>query len=495
MANFHEISNTRLSDDVFEAERESVLQSWSTGANVDFDAAVTRQTELSDAKRFSVALAHADDTNTTLLQPRAGVALLREHTALMEGLTPYCDVLPTTIDAYTRHNRYDEAQKGIDKSRAAGTSLLNGFPAVNHGVEGCKKLVDAVEKPIQVRHGTPDARLLAEVTLSAGFSSYEGGGISYNIPYAKNIPLERSIRHWQYCDRLVGRFEDHGVRINREPFGPLTGTLVPPFISHVVAIVEGLLALEQGVRCITLGYGQAGNLVQDIAALRSLRRLAHHYFQYAGFEDYRLTTVFHQWMGGFPEDEAKATAVICLGALAAKQARATKIIVKTPHEASGIPSLEANQAGLKATRQMINMIADQARNEDSEILQEVEIIEAEVHAVMRAIYKLGKGDVARGIILAFEQGVMDIPFAPAVGNAGKLTPVRDNHGALRIFETGNVPLPKDVMTFHKDRIEERAKCEGRSVSFDMVVDDVRAISASKLIGRPSATGSTERMAS
>ncbi len=461
------------------------MQSWHTGADVDFDAGLARQHALHSKKRFSAALADADETGKTLLQPRAGVALLREHTALMEGLAPYCDVLPTTIDAYTRHNRYDEAQDGIDRSRAAGTSLLNGFPAVNHGVEGCTRLVEAVSKPIQVRHGTPDARLLAEVTLSSGFSSYEGGGISYNIPYAKNIPLEQSIRHWQYCDRLVGRFEEHGIRINREPFGPLTGTLVPPFVSHVVAIIEGLLALEQGVRCITLGYGQAGNLVQDVAALRSLRRLGHHYFQNAGYDDYQLTTVFHQWMGGFPEDEAKATAVICLGAMAAKQARATKIIVKTPHEASGIPSIEANQAGLKATRQMVNMIADQNRNDGNEILTEVEVIEAEVHAVMRAVLKLGEGDIARGAVLAFECGVMDIPFAPAIGNAGKLTPVRDNHGALRIFETGNVPLPKDIMAFHRDRIAERARSEGREVSFDMVVDDVRAISASKLIGRPS----------
>ncbi len=480
-----EITNSKLPNSVFNAEREGVLQSWHTGADVDFEAGLARQHALPSEKRFSAALADADETGKTLLQPRAGVALLREHTALMEGLAPYCDVLPTTIDAYTRHNRYDEAQDGIDRSRAAGTSLLNGFPAVNHGVEGCTRLVEAVSKPIQVRHGTPDARLLAEVTLSSGFSSYEGGGISYNIPYAKNIPLEQSIRHWQYCDRLVGRFEEHGIRINREPFGPLTGTLVPPFVSHVVAIIEGLLALEQGVRCITLGYGQAGNLVQDVAALRSLRRLGHHYFQNAGYDDYQLTTVFHQWMGGFPEDEAKATAVICLGALAAKQARATKIIVKTPHEASGIPSLEANQAGLKATRQMVNMIADQNRNDGNEILTEVEVIEAEVHAVMRAVLKLGKGDIARGAVLAFESGVMDIPFAPAIGNAGKLTPVRDNHGALRIFETGNVPLPKDVMAFHRDRIAERARSEGREVSFDMVVDDVRAISASKLIGRPS----------
>jgi len=479
-----EIRNQRLDDTTFEGERAEILKGWPTGQDARFADGVRLQGELPEEKRFSATLARAEVEGQTLLQPRAGVALIREQSQLLNDLSPFCDLLPTTIDAYTRHNRYDEAQTGIDKSRAAGTSLLNGFPAVNHGVSGCRELVDSVSKPIQVRHGTPDARLLAEITLAAGFSSYEGGGISYNIPYAKKVPLARSIRHWQYCDRLIGLYEQEGIRINREPFGPLTGTLVPPFVSHVVAIVEGLLALEQGVKCITLGYGQAGNLVQDIAALRSLRKLAHHYFQNAGHEDYQLSTVFHQWMGGFPEDEARATAVICLGAMAAKYARATKIIVKTPHEASGIPTMEANRAGLQATRQMVNMVSDQNRMDGPDITQEVEIIEAEVHAVMRRILKLGQGDIARGAVLAFEAGVVDVPFAPAAANAGRMTPVRDNFGAIRVFDRGDIPLPADVIAFHRDKIAERSQAEGREASFRMVVDDVNAISASKLIGRP-----------
>jgi methylaspartate mutase epsilon subunit len=256
----------------------------------------------------------------------------------------------------------------------------------------------------------------------------------------------------------------------------------------VVAIVEGLLALEQGVKCLTLGYGQAGNLVQDIAALRSLRKLANHYFLNAGHSDYALTTVFHQWMGGFPADEAQATAVICLGAMVAKQAHATKIIVKTPHEASGVPSTEANQAGLKATGQMINMISDQNAVDSQEISAEITVIEAEVHAVMRAIFRLGKGDWAVGIVAAFEQGIMDIPFAPAKANRGKLTPIRDNFGAIRLFDPGNVPLPADVLAYHRDKIGERSRVEGREASFDMVVDDVRAISSSQLVGRPAEWG-------
>lgn len=479
-----ELSNKKIALPDFLAQREQVMQTWPTGAQVDFADGVKYQQALPESKRFATVLKNADRDGRTLSQPRAGVALVDEHIALLQGLQGSCDLLPTTIDAYTRLNRYDEAARGIAKSREAGTSLLNGFPAVNHGLDECRRVVEAVDKPVQVRHGTPDARLLAEITLAGGFSAYEGGGISYNIPYAKKVTLETSIRDWQYCDRLVGLYEEHGVRINREPFGPLSGTLVPPFISHSVAIIEGLLALEQGVKSITVGYGQAGNLVQDIAAIRSLRELSDEYFQAAGFNDYELSTVFHQWMGGFPEDESSAFAVISWGGAVAGLAKATKVIVKTPHEARGIPTMEANRQGLKATRQILNMVSDQLFPASEALEREVELIKREVRAVLNKVFELGNGDIASGTVRAFAAGVIDVPFAPAACNAGKLLPVRDHHGAVRVFEAGHVPLPDDVRTLHRDLIAERARFEGREPSFQMVVDDITAISKSTLIGRP-----------
>jgi methylaspartate mutase epsilon subunit len=480
-----ELTNRRLSREAFEAERESVLSTWPTGHDVCFEDGVRFQRSLPDSKRFSSSLAAADRKGKTLIQPRAGVALLEEHIALLTHLQDVCDVLPTTIDAYTRLNRYDEAATGIAKSQKAGTSLLNGFPAVNHGLAGCRTLVEALDKPVQVRHGTPDARLLAEITMAAGFTAFEGGGISYNVPYAKRVPLESSIRHWQYCDRLIGMYEEEGIRINREPFGPLSGTLVPPFVSHCVALIEGLLALEQGAKCLTLGYGQAGNLVQDIAAIRSLRELGDEYFQQAGFDDYQLTTVFHQWMGGFPENESMAYSVICWGAATAAMAGATKVIVKTPHEAAGVPTKEANRQGLEATGQILNMVREQNVPISLPVEQEIELIKREVGAVMSRVFELGRGDIARGAVRAFEAGVMDVPFAPAACNAGKLMPIRDNEGAVRIFNAGHAPLPDDVMSFHREKIAERARAEQRESSFHMVVDDIYAISKGRLVGRPS----------
>lgn len=473
--------------DLFLQERGPVLASWPTGRDISLEDGIMYQKSIPLDRRFSAVLWNARKNKRVLIQPRAGVALIDEHIRLLKYLENEggADLLPTTIDAYTRQNRYEEASKGIEKSLSAGHSLLNGFPAVNHGLKGCRQVTESVAKPIQVRHGTPDARLLAEISLAAGFTSFEGGGVSYNIPYAKKVPLDKSIRDWQYVDRLVGYYEENGVRINREPFGPLTGTLVPPFISHSIGIIEGLLALEQGAKSITLGYGQGGNVVQDIAAVETLRELADKYFSAAGFSGYELTIVFHQWMGGFPEDEAKAFSVINFGTTVACMAGADKIIVKTPHEAMGIPTQEANAQGLKATRQILNMLEEQNLVfSNAQLSLEKDIINQEVNSVMQAVFELGHGNAADGCVKAFASGILDVPFAPSVFNRGKILPVRDNDGFIRVFAKGNLPLSDAVAAYHKERLEARAKAEKRALTFQMVTDDIYAISKGRLIGRP-----------
>jgi methylaspartate mutase epsilon subunit len=479
-----ELKNQRMSMQAFLEQRGPVLTCWPTGRGITIEDGVAYQKTIPPHKQFALAMKRAEQQRKVLLQPRAGVALIDDHIRLLQALQVEADLLPSTIDAYTRQNRYEEAQRGIERSLQAGRSLLNGLPVVNHGVAESRRIIEAVDKPVEVRHGTPDARLLAEISLAAGFTSYEGGGISYNIPYTKKVPLEKSIRDWQYVDRLVGEYESRGVSINREPFGPLSGTLVPPFISHTVAIIEGLLALEQGVRSITLGYGQCGNLVQDVAAVMALRELGHEYFQAAGYKDYELSTVFHQWMGGFPGDEAKAFGVISWGSTVGALARATKVIVKTPHEAMGIPTCEANLQGLRASRQVVSMLADQEMPRTPQIDAEIAVIRREVKCVMDKVFELGNGDVATGAVKAFAAGVIDVPFAPSIHNAGKLLPVRDNSGAVRIFEKGGIPFDKELIEFHRSQIAQRAKTECREPCFQMVIDDIYAISDGKLVGRP-----------
>ena len=480
------IRNKKLSNDAFFAERKEVLNQWPTGKDIDFEEAVEYQKSIPAEKRFGTKLQKATEEGVTLVQPRAGVALPEKHIELLKYLEDEggADLLPSTIDSYTRLNRYAEAETGIQKSKETGRSMLNGFPVVNYGQQICRDVTSVLKSPVQVRHGTPDARLLTEISIAGGFTSYEGGAISYNIPYSKDYSLEKTLAHWQYTDRLCGLYEEAGVSINREPFGPLTGTLIPACISNAVAVIETLLAAEQGVNDITVGYGQCGNLIQDVAAIRALREVTYKYLKRYGYNNVKLTTVFHQWMGGFPQDESKAFGVISWGSATAALAKASKVIVKTPHEAVGVPTKEANAAGLKATKQVISMLRDQDFTEIPAVIKECNIIEAEMKCILDKVEELGKGDYALGTIAAFEAGVLDIPFAPSRYNAGKVLPARDNDGAIRMLDVGNLPFTQELKDFHRGKLEERAKFENRPVSFQMVIDDVYAIGKGFLVGRP-----------
>ena len=481
-----DLKNKKMTDDEFYGIRKEVLTHWPTGSEIDFEEAVEYLKKVPEEKNFAKKLRKAKEEGITLAQPRAGVALISEHIKLLNYLEDEggADLLPSTIDSYTRQNRYNECQVGIDESLKAGRSLLNGFPAVNHGVKGCREVFEAIKNPIQARHGTPDARLLSEIITASGWTSNEGGGISYNIPYAKSVSMEKTIRDWQYCDRITGWYEEQGIELNREPFGPLTGTLVPPSVSNTVAILEALLAAEQGVRNITVGYGQCGNMIQDIAAIRALEQQTEEYLKRFGYNDVFVTTVFHQWMGGFPADEAKAFGVISVGAATAAMAGATKVIVKTPHEALGIPTMEANAQGIRDTVMTLNMLKGQRMPMSNELQTELNLIKAETKCMLESVYEVGKGDFARGTVEAFKLGIIDVPFAPSKYNAGKMMPARDNFGAVRYLMTGNIPFTKEIIDFNKEKLLERGRFEKRDVTFQMTVDDIFAVGKGNLIGRP-----------
>ncbi|MDO5563973.1 MAG: methylaspartate mutase subunit E [Eubacteriales bacterium] len=480
------LQNKKIEREEFDKIRKDVLTMWPTGKDVEnLEDGFQYQKSITGDKRFTDKLNKAKEEGQTLIQPRAGVALIDEHIVLLKHLEEFgkADLLPSTIDAYTRLCAFKEAENGINASMKEGRSLLNGFPAVNHGVKGCRKVIEALNTPIQVRHGTPDARLLCEITLAGGFTSFEGGGVSYNLPYAKNIPMEKTIIDWQYIDRLTGIYEENGCTINREPFGPLTGTLVPPSMSHAVAVTESILAATQGVKNITVGYGQCGNLIQDVASIRALEEITNEYLIKLGFKDINVTTVLHQWMGGFPEDEAQAFGVISWGSAVAALSKATKVIVKTPHEAVGIPTKEANAMGLRCTKQVITMLRDQ-KYASLEVDKEKELIKQETRCILDKCLEIGNGDAAVGCVKGVEAGFIDVPFAPAKANAGKMMPVRDNYGAVRYLEFGNIPFTNEIKEFNKNKLAERSKVENRPVSFQMTVDDIYAISKGHLVGRP-----------
>jgi methylaspartate mutase epsilon subunit len=471
--------------DVLEEMRKEVLQVWPSGVSLNLQETVEFLANEPRRRNLALRMLEAKEKGETLVQPRGGRLLLQEHLRFLQSLEHdgEADILPTTLDSRTRMGSFQELEAEL-LSSAEKRDQVSGFPLVNHGVMGGRQITSQVGVPVQVRYGAVDARLVAETAFAGGFTGIEGGGISVNIPYLKDVPLERSIALWQYVDRLVGLMGEMGIPILREPYGVfMGGALLPPCLSHSIGILEGLLAAEQGVEHLTLGYMQTGNLYQDLAGILTLPELAQAYFQRMGYSQVVLTTVFHQWMGGLPQDESKAYAVIVWGAVTAAMGGANKVMVRSPMAATGFPEAAAVNAGLKASKQGINMIKQQGFGKYSWLEEEKELLCAETCSILDKVLELGEGNVAAGVIAGFGKGVIDMPFSPSRHNAGRVLPVRDIHGAVRFLETGNLPLPPEVLAFHHARIKERGQKENRMPSYQMVLDDIYAIGKGMLRGK------------
>ena len=65
-----------------------------------------------------------------------------------------------------------------------------------------------------------------------------------------------------------------------------------------------------------------------------------------------------------------------------------------------------------------------------------------------------------------------------------MMPARDNNGAVRYFDCGNVPFTKELIDYNRGKLEDRGRYEGRAVSFQMTIDDIFAVGRGVLIGRP-----------
>lgn len=95
------------------------------------------------------------------------------------------------------------------------------------------------------------------------------------------------------------------------------------------------------------------------------------------------------------------------------------------------------------------------------------IIRHETRLIVDKCFELGNGDIALGVCRGVKAGVVDVPFAPCRANAGQMLPARDNEGAVRIMNVGNLPFDKELRDFHAAKMAKRAKEENRKVSFQM----------------------------
>ncbi|MGK5532096.1 methylaspartate mutase [Streptomyces sp. URMC 129] len=404
----------------------------------------------------------------TLVQPRSGVGDHDAMRSLLLGLERRAqpDVATITIDSYTRLLQFGSARRALEAD--AGT--LNGYPLVTHGWRRGRELNELVRAPLQVRHGSPDARLLFRTALASGITSFEGGGISYNVPYARDVPITQSLRAWQEVDRIAGDATAAGLIVDRELFGTLTAVLMPPSICLAVTLLEAVLAAAEGVCCISIAYPQGGHLWQDLAALRAIPRLAARYL--SAFTGVRVHTVLHQFMGIFPTNPSRAIDLITYGALLAGLGGVDKVVTKSPAEARGIPTLAENADGITATRAVLEQPLVRLVIDEDAVADELDAIEREVGELVDPI--LEQRDLVAAVADAFADGRIDVPFSASRFARSLVTPCRDQEGAIRFADIGMLPFGEATRRRNDNLV--RARLGKRGDSLEGLIRDLHFFS-------------------
>ena len=478
------IRNKRLSDEDFARERKEVLATWPTGSEVDLDEAVDFHKGLPPHKNFAWKLLQAKDSGTTLIRTDSGVPSVEEFIEYLiylqeEGQT---DLLGTMVDSMTRNQRYEAAERGLHESLATGKWVLNGFPIVTYGVQGTRKLIGAVNLPVMIRGISPDYRLIDEIGFAGGHTATSGSPLNAFCQYSSNLPFEVVIRNYQYVYRLMGYYAERGVPLTASVTGGFA-ILCPFSVLIAGAVIDSLIAAEQGVKNISFSINTQGNIVQDVAAMITGRQMARKYLDALGYRDVEVTLNCTNWSGKFPDDIFQASAIIALGVFTAIASKSEIATVKTIEEAKSIPKREANAASLRLGKTLITLFKNQVlKLDEKEVEAEARMLETETKIIVDKILDLGEGDPAVGEIKAIELGVFDVPFSTSQYVPCRVKGIRDKQGMVRYIDCGNLPFNHEIIAFHKEKIAEREKTEGRKLDYQTIIDDLSSISKGLLIG-------------
>ncbi|MFJ4192655.1 methylaspartate mutase [Pseudomonas sp. NPDC089534] len=335
-----------------------------------------------------------------VLQPRMGFSDPARMQAGLEAVAASRanTVCTITLDAFTRVNNLEAAQRAIDSA-----SMLNGYPIVNHRADDTRAMLERIYSrhrlPVQIRHGSPDPLHIFERMVEIGLPTTEGGPISYCLPYSRT-PLREAFGHWEKACRVLADGVEHS---HIESFaGCMMGQMCDPVILVALNILEGLFLRSHGIKTLSFSYAQGTSPVQDRAAVTALQDLAGEYFAPGSYHcvGYVFMGFFPRSLGGFCRITGDALGMI----------RATgvqRVIMKTPVESRRIPRIEENIAALE--------YADFCLNTEGE-LPDIPF-DAQEHArILGAARKLIEGTLARdsdlseAILDAFDSGFLSIPY-------------------------------------------------------------------------------------
>ena len=83
---------------------------------------------------------------------------------------------------------------------------------------------------------------------------------------------------------------------------------------------------------------------------------------------------------------------------------------------------------------------------------------------------------ALGTMRALEAGLLDVPWSPNRECKSALMPARDADGYLRLVDPGALPLPPEILTYHRECLERAARESGKAFGPDLAIDSVYELS-------------------
>ena len=120
----------------------------------------------------------------------------------------------------------------------------------------------------------------------------------------------------------------------------------------------------------------------------------------------------------------------------------------TIDEAVGIASKEAHELSYKCANWIFDIVKTQKISIEVEGVKEEErMLEIEGRAIFEKMLEIGDGDPVVGIVKGYETGILDVPFSSNSNCKSTVLGIRDNEGACRYLDFGNLPLPEEIKEF------------------------------------------------
>ncbi|MEI2774826.1 MAG: methylaspartate mutase [Tetrasphaera sp.] len=363
---------------------------------------------------------------TLVVQPRMGMS---DPMAMRAGLQAVrgahaATVGTITLDSYTRVNALNAAAEALARGDA-----LNGYPIASHTPEVTAAVLHGIRDndfPVQVRHGSARPQHIAHAMARVGLSVTEGGPVSYCLPYSRT-PLASAMEDWrEFCDLLTDLNDDPHV----ETFGGcLMGQLCPPSMLVAMSVLEACFLAQRGLPSVSLSYAQQIDPGQDYDAVVALRSLA------AELLNVDWHVVIYTYMGLYPRSVPGSLSVLEQSVHLARSTGSERLIVKTYAESRRIPTVAENVHALEHAALTAAQSPDIVVPRPEGMSQ----VEREARALVQATLELHP-DVGQALLIAFERGMLDVPYCLHPDNPGRARSGVDPTGRIEWIDIGGLPL-------------------------------------------------------